>query len=611
MLSWPHQDGLPVGVEDTYVAPQDCWQCGHQLATAPDEEAQVHIRFLWRCYRAALALPRMALPAHYTFKRWFTEHTQSTDISAEYIERVEECAWEIAAIAQEHGCQLEIGWLVELMLPGEFVWIDSWNRDQSAELVNILEKPVEDMQRMVLCDRPADRGALPPAGKLDDGQPTLSTTIAHLYCLSAVLAKLKARISFVNMSGVSDVREGANGGMQEPGQEGFDLFGACSRQLCEIPLLQHRCLAIIASTTVAKLMAPMLEPMPTELVYAASKHSSYVPDQTPDALIKMQLCRLVTPLYLCADNGGGYRMAIGLNHHSGIPYSGKDDGCHDLLAFHNSLMVNFAKYAHCGARAAGGFDKSHYNLFIAHDTTAVNALIQSQEPGAPRWFPGCFRGGHSIKDSTLARLADQQGWPQGVAGQYVAENGAGAAKAIMHLNPKTVKRCAAQLGMTIDHVVEEMRNGDVAPLKSRMDLKATTIAEAAKQRGVSALVIEHEIAEHGKQSVVSQMDLRQATVEKAAKQRGVEVSVIEQEIAEHGKQSVVSQMDLKQATVEKAAKQRGVEVSVIEQEVAKHGKKSAIARGGRPLKLRRVMCTFCRVNEKGINAKKCWKCCGN
>jgi len=69
----------------------------------------------------------MALPAHYTFKRWFTEHTQSTDISAEYIARVEECAWEIAAIAKEHGCQLEIGWLVELMLPGEFVWIDSWD----------------------------------------------------------------------------------------------------------------------------------------------------------------------------------------------------------------------------------------------------------------------------------------------------------------------------------------------------------------------------------------------------------------------------------------------------------------------------------------------------
>ena len=89
-----------------------------------------------------------------------------------------------------------------------------------------------------------------------------------------MLAKLKARISFGNICGVSDVREGANGGMQEPGQEGFDLFGACSRQLCEILLLQHRCLAIIASTSVAKLMAPMLEPMPTELVYAASKHSS-------------------------------------------------------------------------------------------------------------------------------------------------------------------------------------------------------------------------------------------------------------------------------------------------------------------------------------------------
>jgi hypothetical protein len=80
-------------------------------------EQQEHVEFHWLCFCAAMEVPRKSLPADYGFKRWYSEHTQPTPISADYMRRVRLCGRAVANIAKEHGELIEVAWLFELLSP--------------------------------------------------------------------------------------------------------------------------------------------------------------------------------------------------------------------------------------------------------------------------------------------------------------------------------------------------------------------------------------------------------------------------------------------------------------------------------------------------------------
>jgi len=209
--------------------------------------------------------------------------------------------------AKEHGELIEVAWLFELLSPSTHLWIDSWNRSESLEMISAAEHALLRLIELVTNSGPFDRGALPALQGLNDGNSTLGTTIAHLYTWRAILLDVRGTIAFVNMCGITDAN---TAGMQKPGTEGFDLLGGSSREVCELPLFQHRCVVIIGSLNVARLMSHMLEPLPIELVCEASRRSSYVPKATPSNLVQIQLCRLVPPLYLGSDDAGNFRMCL-------------------------------------------------------------------------------------------------------------------------------------------------------------------------------------------------------------------------------------------------------------------------------------------------------------
>ena len=201
-------------------AEEDAASLASLLSLAPGENECNRITWLWDVYKAFQQNAKFR--RLYNFARFFSEHTfqKGIPVRAEYITQIKLLAKRVAKIALEHGVKIKLGWLFDLLQRSAILWIDSWNRAESAETLLVLLKSLEDLERIVLM-RYNTRGTLPAIAGINDGQPTLATTIGHLYCFQSMLQQCGATAAFLNLCGVSDtaVSRRSEDGLVAPGDE--------------------------------------------------------------------------------------------------------------------------------------------------------------------------------------------------------------------------------------------------------------------------------------------------------------------------------------------------------------------------------------------------------